>query len=161
MTHPFPSRRSSDRIVFLAGALIIAVCANGVRAFGTIYVANRTSVDFAVGFEHVIYGWVFFASVIALVMAAGWPLFDRRADEAFFDPAKLKGAVRHGGQAAVIAPLLIVIAAVATLWTGAMTATSDPLPKHSYFPDVPGRTRGLSRPHSSKEYARWQSRDRV
>src|SRR3546814_6733550 len=84
------------RIVFLSGSLIIAVVANGVRAFGTIYVAHRTSVDFAVGFDHVIYGWVFFAIVIALVMAAGWPLFERRADEAFFDPAKRKGAVRHG-----------------------------------------------------------------
>src|SRR3546814_3214005 len=73
-------------------------------------------------------GWVFFAIVIALVMAAGWPLFDRRADEAFFDPAKLKGAVRHGGQAAVIAPLLIVIAAVAPLWTGAMAATRSEAP---------------------------------
>src|SRR3546814_8602466 len=52
------------RIVFLSGSLIIAVVANGVRAFGTIYVAHRTSVDFAVGFDHVIYGWVFFAIVI-------------------------------------------------------------------------------------------------
>src|SRR3546814_2141681 len=79
-------------------------------------------------------------------MAAGWPLFDRRADEAFFDPAKLKGAVRHGGQAAVIAPLLIVIAAVAPLWTGAMAATSDPVPNHISLPDVPGWTRVDYRP---------------
>src|SRR3546814_6296870 len=83
-------------------------------------------------------GWVFFAIVIALVMAAGWPLFDRRADEAFFDPAKLKGAVRHGGQAAVIAPLLIVIAAIAPLWTGAVAATSDPVPNHISLPADPG-----------------------
>src|SRR3546814_4913828 len=54
------------RIVFLSGSLIIAVVANGVRAFGTIYVAHRTSVDFAVGFDHVFYGWVFFAIVITL-----------------------------------------------------------------------------------------------
>src|SRR3546814_19316730 len=79
-------------------------------------------------------------------MAAGWPLFDRRADEAFFDPAKLKGAVRHGGQAAVIAPLLIVIAAVPHLWTGAMAATSDPVPNHISFPDVPGWQRVAYRP---------------
>src|SRR3546814_9915583 len=79
-------------------------------------------------------------------MAAGGPLFDRSVDEAFFDPAKLKGAVRHGCQAAVIAPLLIVIAAVAPLWTGAMAATSDPVPNHISLPDVPGWTRVDYRP---------------
>src|SRR3546814_4729775 len=101
------------RIVFLSGSLIIAVVANGALAFGTIYVAHRTSVDFAVGFDHVIYGWVFFSIVFALSMAAGCPLFYRRADEAFFDPAHLNGAVRHAGLASVMAPLLLVIASVA------------------------------------------------
>lgn len=136
----------SRRILFLAASLVIAIVANGVRAFGTIYVAHRTSTDFAVGFDHVIYGWVFFAIVIVLVMAAGWPLFDRRADEPFFDTEKLNGAVRHVGQAAVIAPLVIAIAAAAPLWSAAMAAASDPVPAQIVLPEVPGWMRVDCRP---------------
>ncbi|MBK5264259.1 MAG: exosortase A, partial [Alphaproteobacteria bacterium] len=53
------------RAVFLSAGLIIAVIANGVRAFGTIYIADRTSIDFAAGFDHVVYGWIFFAIILA------------------------------------------------------------------------------------------------
>ncbi|MGE4430169.1 MAG: exosortase A [Sphingobium sp.] len=69
------------RGLFLAGALLACLLANGVRAFGTIYVAHLTTVDAAVGFDHVVYGWVFFAVVMAGVMAAAWPFFDRKPGE--------------------------------------------------------------------------------
>jgi membrane protein implicated in regulation of membrane protease activity len=64
--------------------------ANGIRAWGTIYIASVTGSDFAAGFDHVVYGWVFFAIVIALLMAAGWPFFDRRVGEPWFDPRALQ-----------------------------------------------------------------------
>lgn len=70
-------RSWTRRAVFLTGALGLSVIANGVRAFATIYVAQKTSVDAAVGFDHVVYGWLFFGIVMALVMAAAWPFFDR------------------------------------------------------------------------------------
>src|SRR3546814_18866425 len=59
------------RIVFLSGSLIIAVVANAVLAVGTLYVAPRTSVDFTVGSDDVIYGWVFFAFFIGLLVENG------------------------------------------------------------------------------------------
>ena len=70
-------RSWTRRALFLTGALGLSVLANGVRAFATIYVAQKTSVDAAVGFDHVIYGWLFFGMVMVLVMAAAWPFFDR------------------------------------------------------------------------------------
>ena len=116
----FKSR--TRRLLFLLMALVIAVVANGVRAFGTIYVAHRTSSDFAVGFDHVVYGWVFFGVVIALVMAAGWPMFDRKVDEAFVDAAVLQGQVRGGGRPGYIVPALIALFAAPPLWSAAMAA---------------------------------------
>ncbi|HEX8534565.1 MAG TPA: exosortase A, partial [Allosphingosinicella sp.] len=71
-------RSWSRRLLFMAAAILIPVLANGVRAWGTIYIAHLTSNDFAAGFDHVFYGWIFFALVIALLMAAGWPFFDRK-----------------------------------------------------------------------------------
>lgn len=69
-----PARRA----IFLAGALLTCLLANGVRAFGTIYVAHVTTIDAARGVDHVVYGWLFFAIVMTVVMAAAWPFFDRR-----------------------------------------------------------------------------------
>lgn len=134
------------RVLFLLMALTIAVLANGVRAFGTIYVAHRTSSDFAVGFDHVVYGWVFFGVVIALVMAAGWPLFDRRADEPFLVVDKLQGPLRQGGRPGLVVPALIALFAAPPLWSAAMAAASDPVPAHIALPEVSGWTRVDYRP---------------
>lgn len=61
------------RFAFMGGALALSVLANGVRAFATILVAHWTTVDAAVGFDHVVYGWVFFAIVMTVTMAVAWP----------------------------------------------------------------------------------------
>jgi EpsI family protein len=66
------------RIVFMAASILVPVLANGVRAFATIYVGYKTTADAASGFDHVLYGWFFFALVMGLVMAVGWPFFDRK-----------------------------------------------------------------------------------
>ena len=60
------------RAVFMAVCVVVPVLANGVRAFGTIYAAHLTSVRAATGFDHIVYGWIFFALVMAGVMAAAW-----------------------------------------------------------------------------------------
>jgi exosortase/archaeosortase family protein len=75
--------------MFLAVCLIVPILANGVRAFATIYIAQSQGIDFAASFDHVVYGWVFFGIVIAIVMAAAWPYFDRQPDAEAFDPAQL------------------------------------------------------------------------
>ncbi|AYJ87503.1 exosortase A [Sphingomonas paeninsulae] len=65
------------RAAFMMLCIVAPVLANGVRAFATIYAAHLTSVEIATGFDHVVYGWFFFAIVMALVMLAGWKFFDR------------------------------------------------------------------------------------
>ena len=134
------------RLIFLLMSLAIAVLANGIRAFGTIYVAYLTSSDFAVGFDHVVYGWVFFAVVLALVMAAGWPLFDRRADEPFFDPDKLNTGPGEPSRPVVAISLLLALLAVPSLWSVTTAAASEPVPDRITLPDIPGWTRVEYRP---------------
>jgi exosortase/archaeosortase family protein len=62
-------RAWSRRIAFMAACIIIPILANGVRAFATMYVGYLTTADTASSFDHVFYGWFFFAMVMALVMA--------------------------------------------------------------------------------------------
>lgn len=134
------------RIAFMAASVVIPIIANGLRAFGTIYVAHHGNLDFAASFDHVLYGWIFFGIVIALVLAAGWPFFDRAADAAPIDAdrlAKTKGREIPVGLAlAVLAAL--VLAPVG--WGYAVNNRASPVPARVALPDVPGWTRVAYRP---------------
>jgi exosortase A len=65
------------RIIFVVMAATVSILANGVRAFGTIYIGWLTDTNFAASFDHIVYGWFFFALVMGTVMLVGWRFFDR------------------------------------------------------------------------------------
>jgi exosortase A len=131
-------RRWSRRILFMAGALTLSVLANGVRAFATILVAHMTSVDAAVGFDHVVYGWVFFAIVMTVVMAVAWPFFDRRPGDPWFDPAHLQPARPRPTDPTVTAAAALALIISPPLWMATTAAAADPLPAAFDLPAVPG-----------------------
>jgi exosortase A len=133
------------RLAFVAFALAVSVLANGVRAFGTIYIAYRTNNEVAVGIDHLIYGWVFFAIVIALIVAAGWRFMDRAPNARWFDPAGLQSpgaAPGRPARAAQAAALALAFAAAAPLWTGAVAAAGTRAVPDSPLPEVAGWARG-------------------
>ncbi len=131
----------SRRAVFIVGALSLSVLANGVRAFATILVAHLTTVDAAVGFDHVVYGWVFFAIVMAIVMATAWPFFDRKPGDPWFDPRALQRAVGGSPRTGIIAGGALALIVAAPLWLAATAATADPLPPVLTLPQVQGWSR--------------------
>lgn len=95
------------RLVFVTAALVLPIVANGVRAWGTIYMAHLTNARSAVGFDHVVYGWIFFAIVIALLMGSSWRFFDRPAGAPWTDgkPSALpRGSFWPGAVAAWLVP---------------------------------------------------------
>jgi exosortase A len=127
------------RLAFLAMAIAVPVLANGVRAWGTIYVAHLTSIDFAAGFDHVFYGFIFFAIVIALILAAGWRFFDRGADDPWFDPEALQPAPPKGAPLHLVAAAAIALALVPLAWSSLVTAAGvRDLPVGTAFPEIPG-----------------------
>lgn len=73
------------RIAFMALCTVAPILANGVRAWGTVFIAQTHGIEFAAGFDHIFYGWIFFAVVMALVMAAAWRFFDRAIDDRMVD----------------------------------------------------------------------------
>jgi exosortase len=81
------------RIIFVAAALMTTIIANALRAFGTILIAENYGHDTARGFDHLVYGWVFFAVTIIAVMFVARRWFDRPAN----DPAiNIERLVRNG-----------------------------------------------------------------
>jgi exosortase A len=73
------------RIGFFALCLVVPILANGLRAWGTIFAAQYVGIEKAAGIDHLIYGWIFFALVIAAVMAMSWRFFDRAIDDPMID----------------------------------------------------------------------------
>ncbi|HEU0065943.1 MAG TPA: exosortase A [Sphingomonas sp.] len=125
------------RAAFLAFALIVPVLANGVRAFATIWAADLTSIAVATGFDHIIYGWVFFAIVVAGVLAVGWRWFDRDPDAPAFVPERLRMRVR--GMGLPLATILVVAGAgVFPAWDASVAARAEASRAGGVLPVVPG-----------------------
>jgi exosortase A len=59
------------RLGFVLLSIIIPILANGIRAFGIIYIGHVSDMTQAVGADHLVYGWVFFSIVLMLLMAVG------------------------------------------------------------------------------------------
>jgi EpsI family protein len=132
------------RAAFMALSLVVPVLANGVRAWGTIFIAGKVGIAFAESFDHVFYGWVFFALVMGLVMAAGWRFFDRAVDAPLVDGARIAASpflARLEGMAVPSGAALGVIAALALTglgWSAAANRIAAPLPDLIALPSVPG-----------------------
>ncbi|MBR0551928.1 exosortase A [Stakelama marina] len=126
------------RAAFMAMALVVPVIANGLRAFGTIYAAHLTSVEAATGFDHIVYGWIFFALVMAAVLAIGWRWFDRDPDARWFDPTRFPLPVRYRADLTTAAGLVLGIAVAFFAWSAAIAGRSDSLPAQMSLPEVPG-----------------------
>ncbi|MCJ2187298.1 exosortase A [Novosphingobium beihaiensis] len=135
------------RAVMLASCVVVPVLANGVRAWGTIYAAQFFGVEVAAGFDHIVYGWIFFALVLALVIAGAWRFFDRPLDAPVIDAQAIAKApwlgrleTRPVPARAVLAALAAVIVAVQG-WAYTADRLAAPVPRQIMLPAVPGWTR--------------------
>ncbi|MDB5668639.1 MAG: xrtA [Alphaproteobacteria bacterium] len=132
------------RVIFMAVAVAVPILANGVRAFATIYVADGAGVAFAAGFDHVVYGGIFFALIIALILGAAWPFFDRKAGDPWFDPARLQPEPADADPPRRLwrtAGLVAAIACAPLLWSNAIARSGQGDAGSIAMPEVPGWTR--------------------
>jgi len=132
------------RALFVAVALLLPILANSVRAWGTIYIAQSQGIAFAVGFDHIFYGWVFFALVIAVLLAVFWRWFDRDPDDPQIDGAAIASDPRVSGftvKGGTALGGVVVLSALFALWlTGALRVEAA-LPDGAAAPAVAGWAR--------------------
>lgn len=65
------------RAAFVLLGAIIPVLANGFRVYLIIMIAEMGYVEAATGFDHLVYGWIFFVFVLAILMAIGLLMRDK------------------------------------------------------------------------------------
>lgn len=106
MAYRSPWRKAAVMVV----SVIIPIIANGIRAFGIIYIAYLTNNEYAVGVDHIIYGWVFFSIVTLLVIFVGMSFSDKPLDAPVADYSWFKptAAVADGKRLATAAVMAVV-----------------------------------------------------
>lgn len=150
-------RNWKRRALFMALCIMAPILANAVRAWGTIYVAQFIGAEKAGGFDHIVYGWLFFAVVIAAVLGVSWRYFDRAVDDPMIDADRINAApLPHWLTAQkMAAPLVLLVGGLLVggglAWARAAEGLVAPLPRQIYLPQVPGWQRVDLRPDVSWE----------
>lgn len=72
------------QILFVIICCVVAVIGNGLRAFLIILIGHLSDMKAAVGFDHLVYGWVFFSIILGAIFVIGHYMSDpeNKADEA-------------------------------------------------------------------------------
>ncbi|WP_313958496.1 exosortase A [Novosphingobium sp. 9] len=132
------------RAAMILACIIVPVLANGVRAWGTVYAAQIFGIKVAAGIDHIIYGWFFFAIVLAVVILCAWRFFDRHPDAGMISVSEIAdspliGRLRRFEATtwkALFALVLVVVGYQA--WAFGADQVRAPLPARIDLPAVPG-----------------------
>jgi len=107
------------RVTFAVVSLLVPVLANWLRAYMIVMLAHLSDNKLAVGIDHLIYGWVFFGVVMAILFMIGarWS----EPDAALSEPTSMSEGDSHAASGAVIwavtlGSMLLVAAPQGALW---------------------------------------------
>lgn len=131
-------KTSRARILFMIACVVVPVITNGLRAWGTIMLAENYGIEYAEGSTHIMYGWIVFAIGMALTIGTAWRWFDRAPEDPAFDPIALPKP--KGGPAGVALMVsAIAIPALALGWSMmSAQAGARTLPNVVALPNIVG-----------------------
>ena len=115
----FAYRTWPRRLLFVALSLVVPIVGNGIRAYLIVMIAHLSDMRLAVGVDHLIYGWIFFGVIVALMLWIG-SLFADAPHFAAPPGPKAEKLPGRGLRAAAAAALVIGAAAVGPSLAGAM-----------------------------------------
>ena len=108
------------RLLFIGVSALVPIVANGFRAYMIVMIGHLSGMKLAVGVDHLIYGWVFFGIVIAIMFGVG---------SIWRDPiARVpSGVIVQGAGRGAIGVAVVTIAA-ASFWPGLLAVLErDPV----------------------------------
>ena len=59
------------QVLFVLASIVVPILANGVRAYMIVMIGHLSEMKYAVGVDHLIYGWVFFGLVMLILFWVG------------------------------------------------------------------------------------------
>ena len=101
-------RSPGRRAIFIVISFVVPIVANGIRGLGIVLLGHWLGSAEAGAADHLIYGWVFFSSVILLLALAGIPFRQDEAVRPALPPAS----------SAVIRPAYVLLACIPVMAAG-------------------------------------------
>jgi exosortase A len=107
-------RSASRRALFVLLSIVVPIIANGIRAYLIVLIASLSDMRYGVSVDHIVYGWIFFAPVIALLLWIGLRMSKR--EQASQTPPAPSSTIAATGSSGlfpvhVVATLLAILAA--------------------------------------------------
>ena len=103
------------RLLFIALSVIVPILANGVRAYMIVMIGHLSGMEYAVGVDHLIYGWVFFGVVMFILFWIGSFWQEEQEPPGFVAPPRVISAQSVGVRVMLIS-LLAIGASASTVW---------------------------------------------
>jgi exosortase A len=118
-------RSTMKRVLFVIASLIVPIIANGLRAYGIVMIGHLSGMQYAVGADHLLYGWVFFGIVIFVLFWVGGFWADRDAPPPADDTAAAASASAETGRWSGRAMLALGVLLAVSFGTQALKSGSD------------------------------------
>lgn len=112
------------RVLVVVLSVLIPIVANGIRAFGIVYIAYLTDNEVAVGIDHIIYGWIFFAIVTIVLIMVGLTFSDRSVQDPPIDVARINALGASGPSLRFNGAVLSQVAVLPAIILGAYFAVN-------------------------------------
>ncbi len=103
------------RLLFIAFSLIVPILANGVRAYMIVMIGHLSEMKYAVGVDHLLYGWVFFGVVMFILFWVGSFWHEEEEPPRFVAPPRLMSEESVSRRVMQVA-LLALAASAITVW---------------------------------------------
>ncbi|MBT5047938.1 MAG: exosortase A [Rhodospirillaceae bacterium] len=124
---------------FVALSFVVPIIANGFRAFGIVLVAYLSNNEIAVGVDHIVYGWVFFAIITVILLLIGMTFRDDDPEIVTVDSDAVRAARGQTGsrnQIGIVGAVAILLIAVSPAYASYLESRPLPVPPRAL--PVPG-----------------------
>ena len=111
------------RLIFIGVAILVPVVANWLRAYMIVMLGHLSGNKLAAGFDHLIYGWVFFGLVIMIMFMIG-ARWSEDVPEVEATPSQARPP-RKTSSATLAALVIALLTAVGPLWFGVINKSDQ------------------------------------
>ena len=126
-------RSWTRRALFIGLSIVVPIVANWVRAYLIVLIGYTSNMELAVGVDHLIYGWIFYAFVMCLLLWAGSRFSDDGAPvkrEPSAERAELPSPLNR---TVFVACAAVLAAAIWPVWAGSAESRDWEVPQGVAF----------------------------
>ena len=111
-------RSNLRRAVFIGLSIVVPIVANGLRAYMIVMIGHYSSMEYATGVDHLVYGWLFFGLIMFIMFWIGSYWREDEQPSSMPEPGAVQaaGAPVRSATPARIAPMAAAVIALLAVW---------------------------------------------